>query len=83
MRGAVDDGPDDAVAPTSALVRALAGGGWVAAGGGALMSLSQVGGAVALVFVFVSGTPVARASRRRTANGLVNTHWRTGTSGRT
>jgi hypothetical protein len=31
----------------------------VAAGGGAVMSLAQVGGAVALVFVFVSGTPVA------------------------
>ncbi|XYI02216.1 hypothetical protein ACMHYB_21545 [Sorangium sp. So ce1128] len=44
--------------PSPRLVRALAGGSQVAAGGGAVRSLAQVGGAVALVFVFVfvSGT---------------------------
>ncbi|XYI02237.1 hypothetical protein ACMHYB_21650 [Sorangium sp. So ce1128] len=39
--------------PSPRLVRALAGGSQVAAGGGAVRSLAQVGGAVALVFVFV------------------------------
>jgi len=55
--------------PSPRLVRALAGGCWVAAAGDALMSLSQVGGAVVLafavafafvfVFVFGAGMPVA------------------------